>query len=82
MYRRSLTLPPGTNPEKAEANYRNGVLELHFARSPEAKGKRIPIQGPGRPQAALSQQSATQPSATGTEAETRKAASARGAKQG
>jgi hypothetical protein len=60
MYRRSLTLPPGTNPEKAEASYRNGVLELHFARSPEAKGKRIPIQGEGQPQKSLSQKITTQ----------------------
>jgi HSP20 family protein len=60
MYRRTITLPPGTHPEKAEAQFRNGVLELHFARSPEAKGKRIPIQGEGQPHRALSQKTETQ----------------------
>jgi len=69
MYRRSFPLPPGTNPEKAEAHYRNGVLELHFARSPEAKAKRIPIHGEGQPQKALSQKTTAQQStATGSQA--------------
>jgi len=60
MYRRSMTLPPGTNPDKAEANYRNGVLELHIPRAAEARGRRIPIQGEGQPQGALPKQAATQ----------------------
>ena len=54
MYRRSMTLPAGTNPDKAEANYRSGVLELHIPRSKEAQGKRIPIQGQGESQAGQS----------------------------
>jgi HSP20 family protein len=54
MYRRSVTLPPGTNPDKAEANYRNGVLELHIPRSGEARAKRIPVQGHGQTQGAVS----------------------------
>src|SRR5690242_5146218 len=33
---RTITLPGGTNTEKAQATYRNGVLELHFPRSEEA----------------------------------------------
>jgi len=34
--KRVLTLPAGVEPEKAEALYRNGVLELHLPRKPEA----------------------------------------------
>ena len=60
MYRRSVTLPPGTNPDKAEANYRNGVLELHIPRSEEAQAKRIAVQGQGQTQAAISSQSSAQ----------------------
>jgi HSP20 family protein len=59
MYRRTITLPPGTNPDKAEANYRSGVLELHIPRSKEAQGKRITVQGQGQPQGTVSGQSAT-----------------------
>jgi HSP20 family protein len=40
---RSLTLPPEVNPETIEAVYRNGVLELHVAKSPEATGRRIEV---------------------------------------
>jgi HSP20 family molecular chaperone IbpA len=69
MYRRTITLPPGTNPEKAEANYRNGVLELHFARSPGAKGKRIPIHGEGQAHKVLSQKPEAQQKTT-TEGQT------------
>jgi HSP20 family protein len=28
-FRRTVTLPPGTDPDKVTATYRNGVLELH-----------------------------------------------------
>jgi HSP20 family protein len=59
IYRRSMTLPPGTNPDKAEANYRNGVLELHIPKTAEAQAKRIPIQGQGRTQGAIPSQAAT-----------------------
>jgi HSP20 family protein len=40
---RSLTLPAGVDADKVEASYRNGVLELHFPKSPEAQGKRITV---------------------------------------
>src|SRR6516165_9611949 len=36
--RRTVTLPPGTDAEKVEATYRNGVLELHLPRKPEMLG--------------------------------------------
>jgi HSP20 family protein len=42
---RSVALPPGIDAEKAQASYRNGVLELHFPRPEGRKGKRIPVQG-------------------------------------
>ncbi len=45
-FSRSVTLPHGINAEKAQATYRNGVLELHFPRPEKAPGNRIPIQGP------------------------------------
>jgi HSP20 family protein len=78
MYRRTVTLPPGTNADKAEANYRSGVLELHIPRSKEAQGKRIPIQGQGQPQRALSGES-TSPQSKASE---RQASAARsGSKQ-
>ncbi len=40
---RSLTLPPGVDPDKIEARYRNGVLEVHVPRVPEAKPRRIEV---------------------------------------
>lgn len=42
-FQRTVTLPPGTNPDKIEARCRNGVLEVHVPKSEQAKGKRIPI---------------------------------------
>jgi len=41
--RRVITLPPGTEPEKVEAVYRNGILEVHVPRKPEAVGRRIEV---------------------------------------
>jgi len=40
---RSVTLPSGVEPEKIEATYRNGVLEVHVPRIPEAKPRRIEV---------------------------------------
>ena len=42
---RTVTLPAGVDAEKAQATYRNGVLELHFPRPEGAQAKRIQIQG-------------------------------------
>jgi HSP20 family protein len=44
-YARSVSLPQGTDASKAQATYRNGVLELHFPRPAEAQGRRIPVGG-------------------------------------
>jgi len=41
--RRVLTLPPEVETEKVEAVYRNGVLEVHVPRAPEAVGRRIEV---------------------------------------
>ena len=41
--RRTVTLPAGTDAEKVEAAYRNGVLEMHLPRKPEALGRRVEV---------------------------------------
>jgi len=38
-----LWLPKEVDPEKVEATYRNGVLEIHLTKSPEAQGKKIEV---------------------------------------
>jgi HSP20 family protein len=40
---RSLELPPGIDTERADAKFKNGVLEIHFPKSKETKGKKIEI---------------------------------------
>lgn len=42
-FRRTVTLPPGTEADKIEARYHNGLLEVHVPKSEEAKGKRIEV---------------------------------------
>jgi HSP20 family protein len=44
QYSRTLTLPHGLDAEKAQANYHNGVLELHFPKLVPSPGKRIQVQ--------------------------------------
>jgi HSP20 family protein len=44
-FRRSVMLPAGIDAEKAQATYRNGVLELRFAKTEKAKAKRIQVVG-------------------------------------
>jgi len=41
--KREMTLPPEVDVEKAEAIYRNGVLEVHLPRKPEAVGRRLEV---------------------------------------
>lgn len=50
---RSITLPPGTDAEKAQATYHNGVLELHVPRAEGSQPRHIQVQGQ---QAATGQQ--------------------------
>lgn len=40
---KSVTLPVGVEAEKAEAFYRNGVLEVKVPKVPEAMGRRIEV---------------------------------------
>lgn len=42
-YEYRFTLPFGTDANRIEATYRNGVLELHLPRLPEAQPKRVEV---------------------------------------
>jgi HSP20 family protein len=42
-FRRTVTLPPGIDPNKVQATYKNGVLELHIARPEGTKTKKISV---------------------------------------
>ena len=44
-FARSLTLPAGIDPERIEANFHNGVLELRIPKPEERKPRRISISG-------------------------------------
>jgi HSP20 family protein len=41
--KRSVLLPPGIVPEKIEAQYRNGMLEVHLPKAPEVVPRRIEV---------------------------------------
>jgi HSP20 family protein len=41
--RRTIELPTGIELERAEATFRNGVLEVHLPRTPEATARRIEV---------------------------------------
>jgi len=43
FYERYVTLPAATDPEKVEAHYRNGVLEVHLPKTEEVKTRLIPV---------------------------------------
>lgn len=40
---RTVTLPNAVDPDRVEAKYHNGVLEIHVGKSPEIKGRRVPV---------------------------------------
>ena len=42
-FERSFTLPGAVNPDKVEAQYRNGVLEIHLPRAEQASRRRIEV---------------------------------------
>jgi len=43
-FERAITLPSGADPDRVEAKYRNGILEVHLAKTEDAQRKRIPVQ--------------------------------------
>jgi HSP20 family protein len=43
-FHRTVSLPPGADPARIEARYKNGLLEVYVPKSEEAKGKRIPVE--------------------------------------
>jgi HSP20 family protein len=47
-YTRSVQLPQGIDAEKAQATYRNGVLELHFPRPEGVRPRRIAVGNAGQ----------------------------------
>jgi HSP20 family protein len=47
----SFSLPAGADPDKIQASYHNGVLELHIPRPESARPKRIALQGTAGEQA-------------------------------
>lgn len=40
---RSLSVPAGIEADKVEANYKNGILEVHLPKGEEARAKRIAV---------------------------------------
>ncbi len=42
-FERSVMLPPGVDPDKIRATFRNGVLEVRLPKTREARGKKIEI---------------------------------------
>jgi HSP20 family protein len=42
-FERAMTLPAGVDPERIEASFRNGVLEVHIPKTAEAKGRKVEI---------------------------------------
>ncbi len=43
-FSRTMALPPGIDPDKIKATFKNGVLEVHVPKAPQAIGKSIEIQ--------------------------------------
>ena len=46
-FNRSLTLPDGVDPDRIEASFNNGVLEVRIPKPEERKPRRISISGSG-----------------------------------
>ena len=42
-FTRSFTMPPTIDRDRIRADFKNGLLEIHIPKRPEAKGKTIPI---------------------------------------
>jgi len=39
----SVTVPPGIDKDKVEVRYNNGVLMITLPKTPDAKGRRVPV---------------------------------------
>jgi HSP20 family protein len=46
-FEEAVRIPAGTEPDKVQASYHNGILELRLPMPEEAEGKRIPVRGDG-----------------------------------
>jgi HSP20 family protein len=46
-FARSITLPPGSDPDAIEASYRNGLLEVRIPHARQDRPKEIPIKSVG-----------------------------------
>jgi HSP20 family protein len=42
-FSRTVALPPGVDPEKIQAKFKSGVLEIHLPKTKEAKGRTIEV---------------------------------------
>jgi len=42
---RSITLPSGIDPDKAQADFRDGVLSITLPKTEETRAKKIPVKG-------------------------------------
>jgi HSP20 family protein len=42
-FERSFTLPSGADPDKIEADFRQGILKLRIGKRPEARGRKIEV---------------------------------------
>ena len=42
-FERYITMPSGADPDKVEATYHSGILEIHLAKTDDAQPKRIPV---------------------------------------
>lgn len=40
---RTMTMPRGIEADKINAEYKNGIVEVHLPKGPEAQSKRIPV---------------------------------------
>jgi HSP20 family protein len=62
-FRETFSLPRGIDTGKVEATYRNGVLEVHLPKSPEAQARRIEVKHDGSQQSLAGQAQTQAPEA-------------------
>ncbi len=42
-FQRAITLPASVDPDKVEARYHSGIMEVHLPKKPEARARHIPV---------------------------------------